>query len=86
MAQPLQKGTMALVTWNHIPPITWTATMDGQEVCTLKRKDIGGWTAGWTDERLWPAPSHLPKALPQPMRFFGNLEDAKLAVEQALAA
>jgi len=86
MVQPLQKGTMALVTWNQNSPTTWIATMDGQEVCTIKRKDIGGWTAGWTEERLWPAPSHLPKATPQPTRFFGALEDAKLAVEQALMA
>lgn len=86
MTQPLQKSTMAPVTWNHLPPITWIATLDGQEVCTIKRKDIGGWTAGWMGERLWPAPSHLPKAMPQLTRFFGTLEEAKLAVEQALVA
>lgn len=77
---------MANITWDHSPPTTWIATVDGQAVCAVKRKDIGGWTAAWTDERLWPAPSHLPKATPQSMRFFASLEEAKLAVEQALAA
>ncbi len=86
MAQQPQKGIMTLVTWNHSSPTTWIATVDGQAVCTIKRKDIGGWTAGWMDERLWPAPPHLPKAMPQPTQFFGTLENAKLAVEQALAA
>lgn len=76
---------MATVTWNHNPPSTWVATVDGQAVCSIKRKDIGGWTAGWSDERLWPVPSHLPKATPQPTRFFSDLDEAKLAVEQALA-
>ncbi|KRD56174.1 MULTISPECIES: hypothetical protein [Acidovorax] len=76
---------MANVTWDHDPPTTWIATVSGQAVCFVKRKDIGGWTAGWTDERLWPAPSHLPKALPQATRFFSSLEEAKLAVEHALS-
>jgi hypothetical protein len=80
------EGAMAQVSWDNNLPTTWTALMDGQAVCAVKRKDIGGWTAAWTDERLWPAPSHLPRATPQPMRFFGSLEEAKLAVEQALAA
>ena len=30
-------------------------------------------------------PAHMPKATPQPMGFFSNPEDAKAAVEQALA-
>ncbi|MBV7542807.1 hypothetical protein [Acidovorax sp. sic0104] len=76
---------MANVTWDHDPPTTWTATVDGRQVCSIKRKDIGGWIAGWVDERQWPAPAHLPKAMPQPTRFFSSLEEAKLAVEQALA-
>ena len=76
---------MANVTWDHDPPTTWIATVGGQAVCSVKRKDIGGWTAGWTDERLWPAPAHLPKAQPQPTRFFSSLEEAKVAVEQALS-
>ena len=77
---------MKHVTWDNDPPTTWTATVEGQALCAIKRKDIGGWTAIWTDERLWPAPSHMPKAMPQPTRFFSSLEEAKLAVEQALAA
>lgn len=77
---------MAHISWDHSPPTTWIATVDGQAVCSVKRKDIGGWTAAWTDERLWPPPAHLPKATPQPMRFFGSLEEAKAAVEVALAA
>ncbi len=83
--QPLE-GDMAHVTWDHTPPTTWIAMVNGQATCSVKRKDIGGWTAGWTDDRLWPAPAHLPKAMPQPMRFFSSLEEAKLAVEHALAA
>ncbi|AOG23683.1 hypothetical protein [Acidovorax sp. RAC01] len=77
---------MAAVTWDHNPPTTWIAKVQGQALCAIKRKDIGGWTAAWTDERLWPAPAHLPKALPQPIRFFSSLEEAKQAVECALAA
>ncbi|MBU0893641.1 MAG: hypothetical protein KKH21_22500 [Gammaproteobacteria bacterium] len=77
---------MTQVTWDNDPPTTWIATVDGQALCSIKRKDIGGWTAVWTDERLWPAPSHLPKAMPQPTRFFSSLEEAKLAVEQLLSA
>jgi hypothetical protein len=76
---------MRNVTWNHTPP-SWTAALDGDTVCTLKGKDIGGWTASWSGERLWPAPAHLPKATPQPTRFFMDLDEAKAAVEQALAA
>ena len=77
---------MTHVTWDHNPPTTWTAMADGQALCSIKRKDIGGWTAVWMDERLWPAPPHLPKAMPQPTQFFSSLEEAKLAVEQALSA
>lgn len=76
---------MANVTWDHNPPTTWMATVDGQALCSIKRKDIGGWTAVWTDDRLWPPPSHLPEAKPQPMQFFSSLEEAKQAVEHALA-
>ena len=43
--------------------------VDGQAICTLKGKDIGGWNATWAGERLWPPPAHLPKATPQPMRL-----------------
>lgn len=77
---------MAHVIWEHNPPITWVGTVDGQAVCSVKRKDIGGWTAAWMDERLWPPPAHLPKAQPQPTRFFSGLDEAKQAVEQALSA
>ncbi len=77
---------MADITWDHTPPTTWIAMVDNQAVCFVKSKDIGGWTATWMGERLWPAPAHLPKATPQAMRFYGSLEEAKLAVEQALAA
>lgn len=80
------EGTLAHVSWNHEPPTTWTAMMNGQTVCSVKQKDIGGWMAHWTDERLWPAPTHLPKATPQPMRFFSSLEEARQAVEQVLSA
>jgi len=86
MAQQPREGAMTHVTWDHNPPTTWTAMADGQALCSIKRKDIGGWTAVWMDERLWPAPPHLPKAMPQPTRFFSSLEEAKLAVEQALSA
>ena len=86
MTQQPRKGAMTQVTWDNDPPTTWNATVDGQALCSIKRKDIGGWTAVWTDERLWPAPSHLPKAMPQPTRFFSSLEEAKLAVEQLLSA
>ena len=51
----------------------------------IKGKDIGGWTATWVGDRLWQPPAHMPKATPQPMSFFSSLEDAKAAVEQALA-
>ena len=77
---------MAHVTWDHNPPTTWIANVDSQALCSIKRKDIGGWAAAWTGERLWPPPSHLPKAMPQPTQFFSSLEDAKQAVEDALGA
>ena len=77
---------MAAVTWDHNPPTTWIAMVDGQACCSVKRKDIGGWTAAWTDDRLWPVPVHLPKAVPQPTKFFSSLEEAKQAVEDALVA
>jgi hypothetical protein len=74
---------MAHIIWNETPTVC-TASMNDVPVCTLKVKDIGGVAASWLDDRLWPAPSHLPKAAPQPTRFFPNLTDAKLAVEQML--
>lgn len=74
------------VIWTPQPPTSWVATENGQAVCTLKGKDIGGWTATWEGDRLWHPPAHMPKAKPQPMRFFSSLEEAKAAVEQALAA
>lgn len=74
---------MANITWKEAPS-TWTALLDGAEVCTLKYKDIGGYTAAWLDGRLWAPPSHLPKAPPQATRFFTGLEEAKAAVEEML--
>ena len=53
---------MAHVSWDHNPPTTWTAMVDGQAICSVKRKDIGGWTAAWEDERLWPAAGQSVKA------------------------
>lgn len=76
---------MYMIAWNHTPP-HWTASIQGETVCTLKGKDIGGWTASWHGERLWPAPAHLPKAMPQATRFFMDLAEAKAAVEAALQA
>jgi hypothetical protein len=76
---------MANITWKETTP-SWTALLDGVPICTLKGKDIGGWAASWLDDRLWAPPAHLPKATPQPMRFFPSLEEAKSAVEQALQA
>lgn len=75
---------MANITWKETPP-TWTALQDDTPVCTLKGKDIGGWTATWTGDRLWAPPAHMPKAAPQATRFFMSLEEAKAAVEAALA-
>lgn len=77
---------MAHVSWDNNLPTTWTAMVDGKAICSIKRKDIGGWTAAWADDRLWPVPAHLPKAMPQPTRFFSSLEEALAAVEQALSA
>ena len=74
---------MATIIWKETPPV-WTALLDDTPVCTLKGKDIGGWTASWAGNRLWPPPVHLPKATPQPTRFFMNLEEAKSAVESEL--
>lgn len=75
---------MTTMTWKHSPPV-WLAEVNGEPVCTLKGKDIGGWTASWNGDRLWPAPAHLPKATPQPTRFFMDIDEAKAAVEAALA-
>lgn len=74
---------MAQLTWNDAPGVC-TALMDEVPVCALKIKDIGGVAASWLDERLWPAPSHLPKAMPQPTRFFTTMDEAKAAVEDML--
>jgi hypothetical protein len=74
---------MASIIWNDVPGLS-TALVDDVPVCALKVKDIGGVAANWLDDRLWPAPSHMPKATPQNTRFFMALDEAKLAVEQAL--
>lgn len=74
---------MANITWKESLP-TWTALLDGEPICSLKGKDIGGWAASWLDGRLWAPPAHLPKAAPQPTRFFIDLADAKGAVESVL--
>jgi len=74
---------MANIHWNDTPSLC-TASLDDVPVCTLKLKDIGGWIAQWTGERLWAPPSHMPKATPQPTRFFPALDEAKAAVEKAL--
>jgi len=74
---------MASITWNETPSVS-IALLDDVPVCSLKSKDIGGVAASWLDGRLWAAPSHTPKAAPQPMRFFMGLQDAKTAVEQVL--
>ena len=52
----------------------------------LARFSMNASTAGtmWLIDRLWPPPSHLPKAAPQSTRFFPGIDDAKTAVEQAL--
>lgn len=76
---------MANITWQDAPSL-YTALLDGVPICELKPKDIGGVTASWLNDRLWAPPSHMPKAAPQPTRFFAGLEDAKSAVEQALQA
>ncbi|PQA76163.1 hypothetical protein [Rhodoferax sp. TS-BS-61-7] len=76
---------MAHITWNDTPTV-YTALLDDVPVCTLKVKDIGGVAASWLDERLWPPPSHMPKAPPQPTRFFIDLAEAKAAVEEMLKA
>lgn len=57
---------------------------DDVAVCSLKAKDIGGWSASWLNGQLWAPPAHLPKAQPQDTRFFTAFEEAKLAVEQQL--
>jgi len=74
---------MARITWNETSTLC-TALLDDVPVCTLKPKDIGGYTASWLDGRLWAPPSHMPKAAPQVTCFFARIEDAKLAVEKYL--
>lgn len=74
---------MAQITWQNSPSLC-TALLDDVPVCTLKTKDIGGVAASWLDERRWAPPSHMPKAAPQDTRFFSDMAEARLAVEQAL--
>ena len=74
---------MAEVSWTETPTL-WTALVDGNPVCSLKVKDIGGCTGSWLDGRLWAPPAHMPKAPPQPTRFFAGLAEGKTAVEQQL--
>lgn len=74
---------MANIVWDKTPAL-WTAQLDDVPVCVLRSKDIGGCIAHWLDGRLWAAPLHLPRAMPQPTRFFSHFEEAKLAVEQSL--
>lgn len=75
---------MAEIVWTEEGPRTWNAKVNDQLVCELKGKDIGGWSANWQGGRVWPPPAHLPKAMPQPTKFFSTIEEAKTAVEQAL--
>lgn len=74
---------MAHLTWNDTPA-AYTALLNDVPVCALKPKDIGGVAASWLDDHLWPPPAHMPKAPPQPTRFFATLAEAKQAVEEAL--
>lgn len=74
---------MAKLVWTETPA-AWTAVLDDVPVCVLRKKDIGGCIAQWLDGRLWSAPRHLPRAMPQPTRFFSRFEEARQAVEQAL--
>lgn len=74
---------MASITWNDSPGVS-TALLDDVPVCSLKTKDIGGVATSWLDDRLWAPPPHMPKAAPQPTRFFMGMADAKQAVEQTL--
>jgi hypothetical protein len=74
---------MAEVRWNQNPGV-WTATLDGEPVCSLRAKDIGGVVASWLNGRLWAPPAHSPKAIPQPTKFFHAVDEAKSAVEQVL--
>lgn len=75
---------MADITWKETPPSTWMALQNETPVCTLKKKDIGGYTAEWAEGRLWAPPSHLPKAQPQSVRYFPTLDEAKSSVEQQM--
>ncbi len=74
---------MAPIHWNETPTL-WTALLGDVPVCTLKAKDIGGCTASWTGDRLWAPLPHMPRAAPQPTRFFSSFEEARQAVEQQL--
>jgi hypothetical protein len=74
---------MATIIWKETPPV-WTAFVEDTPVCTLRSKDIGGWTASWAGERLWPPPVHLPRAAPQATRYFMSLDEARAAVEAEL--
>jgi hypothetical protein len=81
--QPTPEVRMGSIVWTDSPGLC-TALLDDVPVCALKIKDIGGVAASWLDDRLWPPPSHMPKATPQTTRFFMALDEAKQAVEQAL--
>ncbi len=74
---------MAQVSWTETPTL-WTASQNGMPVCSLKAKDIGGCTASWLNGRLWAPPAHMPRAMPQPTRFFAGFDEAREAVEQQL--
>lgn len=74
---------MTAVAWSLVGS-AWVAHLNGVEVCNLKPKDIGGWTACWVGDRTWPPPTHMPKAMPQSTKFFMDLADAKKSVEVAL--
>lgn len=74
---------MANISWKD-SSILYVALLDDVPVCELRPKDIGGVTASWLQDRLWPPPGHMPKAAPQQSRFFSGVEEAKSAVEDAL--
>ena len=75
---------MANINWKDSPTL-YVALLDGAPVCELRLKDIGGVTATWLNDRLWPPPAHLPKAAPQTTRFFPAVADAKAAVEMLVS-
>jgi len=50
---------MATIIWKETPPV-WTAFVEDTPVCTLRSKDIGGWTASWAGERSGRRPLTCP--------------------------